>query len=85
MVIYDAVVTKGAENVDHGIRGYYFGENGEHVWYDVSKGVGRAMVDLGRADTDEPDTFKTEELAKLFGSEVYLLISGMPEAPALIE
>ena len=70
MVLYDAVVTKGPENVDHGIRGYYFGENGEHSWYDISKAIGRAMVELGLSKTDEPDSFTDEELAKLFGSEV---------------
>ena len=73
MVVYDSVVTKGTENVDHGIRGYYFGENGEHSWYDISKAIGKAMVELGLSDTDEPETFTTEQLGRYFPSEVCTL------------
>ncbi|THH08289.1 hypothetical protein EW146_g9044 [Bondarzewia mesenterica] len=32
----------------HGREGFYFGENGEHVVYDISKEIGKAMVELGR-------------------------------------
>ena len=69
-MLYDAIVTKGADNVDHGIRGYYYGENGEHSWYDISKEIGRAFVELGLSKSDEPTTFSDEELAKYFGSVV---------------
>lgn len=70
VVLYDAIVQKGADNVDHGIRGYYYGENGEHSWYDISKAIGRAMVELGLSKSDEPTTFTDEELEKYFGSVV---------------
>jgi len=68
IVLYDSIITKGTENVDHGIRGYYFGENGEHSWYDISKAIGEAMVELGLTNDPEPTTFTDEELAKYFGS-----------------
>ena len=70
IVLYDAIEAQGPANVDHGIRGYYFGENGEHSWYDISKAIGRAMVELGLSDNDEPTPFTVEELKKYFGSEV---------------
>lgn len=70
IILYDAIVAKGADNVDHGIRGYYFGENGEHQWYDISKEIGRAMVELGLSKDAEPTTFSDEELVKYFGSVV---------------
>lgn len=68
IVLYDAIITKGTENVDHGIRGYYFGENGEHSWYDISRAVGEAMVELGLTKDPEPTAFSDEELVKYFGS-----------------
>ncbi|EKM58500.1 uncharacterized protein PHACADRAFT_193621 [Phanerochaete carnosa HHB-10118-sp] len=68
IILYDAIITKGPENVDHGVRGYYFGENGEHPWYDISKGIGEAMVALGLTNDPEPTTFTDEELEKHFGS-----------------
>ena len=69
-MLWDGIVRKGADSVDHGVRGYYFGENGEHSWYDISKEIGRAMVQLGLIDNDEPTAFTTNELVKYFGSEV---------------
>ncbi|GJE96185.1 NAD(P)-binding protein [Phanerochaete sordida] len=68
IILYDAIVTKGTEGVDHGIRGYYFGENGEHAWGDISRAVGQAMVALGLATEAEPTAFTDEELEKYFGS-----------------
>lgn len=70
MILYDAIVRDGPDNIDHGIRGYYYGENGEHSWYDISKAIGRAMVELGLSKDDEPTAFSTAELVKYFGSEV---------------
>lgn len=68
IVLYDAIVKNGPDNVDHGIRGYYIGENGEHSWGEISQAIGRAQVELGLSKTDEPTTFTDEELAKYFGS-----------------
>ncbi|KIP10506.1 hypothetical protein PHLGIDRAFT_33875 [Phlebiopsis gigantea 11061_1 CR5-6] len=70
-VLYDAIVKNGPDNVDHGIQGYYYGESGEHSWYDISKEIGRVMVELGLSKSDEPTSFTAEELAKYFGSEEF--------------
>lgn len=69
IVLYNAVL-KNSDAVDHGHKGYYFAENGEYTWYDVSKAIGRAMVELGLSKNDEPTTFTSEELVKYWGSEV---------------
>lgn len=73
MVIYDAVVRDGSENVDHGAKGYYFGENGEHLWYDVSKGIAQGMIELGLTTNPEPTSFTAQELEKHWGSVVRIL------------
>ena len=52
--------------IGHGREGFYFGENGEHRLYDLSKAIGTAMVELGRAEIDEPTTFTQEEFEKYF-------------------
>lgn len=52
--------------VGHGREGFYFGLNGEHNLYDVSKELGRALVVLGKASSDEPTTFTKEEIDKYF-------------------
>ena len=74
IVLYNAIAKMGADNVDHGTKGYYIGENGEHSWYDISKGIGRAMVDLGLSSSDEPTAFTSSELVKYFGSEVWICV-----------
>ncbi|OCH93024.1 NAD(P)-binding protein [Obba rivulosa] len=68
IVLFDAIMTR-PDAVAHGREGYYFAENGEHTWYDISKAVGRALVELGVSETDEPTTLSREELIKYFGSE----------------
>ena len=70
IVLYDSIVRNGADKVDHGVRGYYFGENGEHSWYDISKAIGTALVELGLSAEAEPTPFTEDELAKYFGSVV---------------
>ena len=77
IALSDTIVKNGADNVDHGVKGYYFTENGEHSWYELSKAVGRAMVELGISKSDEPTTFTTEELVKYFGSEVSYAYSAL--------
>lgn len=69
-MLYDAIVKNGPDNVDHGTKGYYFGENGEHSWYDISRGIASAMSDRGLPGNAEPTPFTVPELIKYFGSEV---------------
>lgn len=51
----------------HGRNGFYFGESGEHRLYDVSLGIGKALVALGKSDKAEPTTFTQDDLNKHFG------------------
>lgn len=69
IILYDALIAN-PDKVGHGRDGYYFGTNGEHTWYDISKAIGVALVKRGISKSDEPTTFTTEELVKYFGSEV---------------
>lgn len=69
MILFDAVMADPSK-VGHGRDGYYFGANGEHSWYDISKYIGKAMVKRGLSKSDEPTTFSTEEFVKYWGSEV---------------
>jgi hypothetical protein len=52
--------------VGHGREGYFNLLNGEHTLYPVSKEIGRALVALGKATTEEPTTFTPEEMNKYF-------------------
>ena len=70
VVLLDAIFARGADAVDHGARGCYFAENGEHAAYDVSRAIGEAMVALGHASDAEPTTFTDTELELYFGSVV---------------
>ncbi|KZT66769.1 NAD(P)-binding protein [Daedalea quercina L-15889] len=67
IVVFDAT-TADPEHIGHGWEGFYFGENGEHAWYDISKAIARAFVELGLGGTDEPTAFTDEELVKYWGS-----------------
>ncbi|KAJ7174952.1 NAD-binding protein, partial [Mycena crocata] len=67
--LYDAVV---ADTAGHGRNGFYFGASGEHSLYDVGKGIGEALVALGKSDSAEPTTFSQAELDKYFKGSAYL-------------
>ncbi|KAL7278982.1 hypothetical protein ACG7TL_006814 [Trametes sanguinea] len=68
IVLFDSAVSK-PEKTGHGWEGFYFGENGEHSWYQISRAIGEAMVELGITDDPEPTSFSKDELIKYFGSE----------------
>ncbi|KZT03271.1 NAD(P)-binding protein [Laetiporus sulphureus 93-53] len=74
ITIFDTV-TRDPE-LGHGWEGFHFGENGEHSWYDISKAIAVAFVELGLGGSDEPTTFTTEELVKFWGSEAIGLYYG---------
>ncbi|PSS36755.1 hypothetical protein PHLCEN_2v1386 [Hermanssonia centrifuga] len=67
IILFDAIVSN-PESVGHGREGYYFGSSDEHAWYQISKAIGKAMVELGLSKSDEPTAFSDEELVKYFGS-----------------
>jgi len=63
--LYNAIKAN-PDKVGRGRKGYYFGLNGEHTLYDVSKELGRAMVAVGKSSSEEPTTFTKEEINKYF-------------------
>ena len=68
IVLFDNIISN-PDKTGHGWEGFYFGENGEHQWIDISRAVGKALVELGLADNPEPTTFTVEELVKYWGNE----------------
>ncbi|KAI0789836.1 hypothetical protein C8Q75DRAFT_762663 [Abortiporus biennis] len=70
IVILNALLTN-PDSVGHGREGYYFGENGEHTWYELCKEISKALYELGRGKIPEPTAFTTDELVKYFGSEMF--------------
>ena len=72
-MLYDAIV-RDPETVGHGREGYYFGENGEHSWYSISRAIGEAFVELELGTDPEPTSFTEDELVRYFGSLVCRLI-----------
>ena len=76
IVLFDAI-RKNPEGVDHGYNGYYFGENGEHLWSELSNEIGRVLVELGVQTEAEPTAFSEEELIKYWGSLVSLAFRGI--------
>ncbi|EGO24512.1 hypothetical protein SERLADRAFT_467949 [Serpula lacrymans var. lacrymans S7.9] len=69
IAVYDAATKNQPTGgqVGHGLEGFYFGENGEHRLYDISKTVSQVLYDLGKGKSPEPTTFTEEELLKYFG------------------
>ena len=68
VVLFDNIVSH-PDKTGHGWEGFYFGENGEHSWYQISRAIGDAFVALGVAAEAEPTSFTSEELVRLLGSE----------------
>ncbi|TFK91171.1 NAD-P-binding protein [Polyporus arcularius HHB13444] len=75
-LLFDAVLSDPTK-LGHGREGYYFVAADECKAYDIIKGIGEALVDLGRADNAEPTELTPEERVQIFGSEyvVSLLFS----------
>ncbi|KAG7089743.1 hypothetical protein E1B28_011397 [Marasmius oreades] len=65
-ILYDSISSN--PTTGHGREGFYFGENGEHSLYEAAKGIGEALVKLGKAETSEPNSFTEEEVTKYFRS-----------------
>ncbi|KAJ7635022.1 NAD-binding protein [Roridomyces roridus] len=70
MALYDSITSN--PSTGHGVNGYYFGENGEHSFYDLAKAVGEALVALGKSDDREPTTYSQAELDQYFGGSTVL-------------
>ncbi|KAI1792972.1 NAD(P)-binding protein [Ganoderma leucocontextum] len=68
IVLFDNIVAN-PDKTGHGWEGFYFGENGEHHWLDISKAIGQAMSELGLSDNPEPTAFTVDELKRYWGNE----------------
>lgn len=64
IVILDNILA--GKEIGHGREGYYFGENGEHRLYDISKAIGESLVQLGKSTSAEPTTFSQQEEQDFF-------------------
>ena len=65
IVLYNSIVSNPA--TAHGREGIYFGENGEHSFYDNGKAIGEALTAIGKLDNPEPTMLTKEEILKYFG------------------
>ncbi|KAL8995817.1 MAG: hypothetical protein Q9169_004537 [Polycauliona sp. 2 TL-2023] len=63
----------GGGNASWGAEGYYFTENGEHVWGDISKAVASAAHKQGFIPSDEVKTHTDEEINEMspFGTGLW--------------
>jgi len=63
MLLVDRVL-QDPDEVPHGREGFYFGENGEHTFYELSRAIGEGLVAIGKSSDAEPSTFSKEEIDK---------------------
>jgi len=74
IILYDSI-TSNIE-LGHGNEGYYFAESDEYLLYDLSKEIGRALVEAGKSQSAEPTSFTEEEIGKWFGRPLAGLLAG---------
>ncbi|KAI5997250.1 hypothetical protein F5J12DRAFT_851731 [Pisolithus orientalis] len=58
IIVYENALSGKA---GHGREGFYFGENGEHKLYDLSKVVAQELYNVGRGKSPEPAPFTEED------------------------
>lgn len=67
ILLFDQILSqKSSDPPAHGRHGFYFGENGEHSWYDVAKTIAQLLYDTGKGESPQPTTFTKEEMEKYF-------------------
>jgi nucleoside-diphosphate-sugar epimerase len=64
LLLTEAAANGGA-GADWNENGYYFCENGEHVWGDLSRAIAQKAKAKGYLKTDEVDDLSNEEVTKL--------------------
>lgn len=67
IILYDAIVAGGSSAPAHGREGYYFGENGHYLTYDLCKAVAVELAARGIGH-DTPTAFTEEEYKKVSAS-----------------
>ena len=60
------------EPLAHGRNGFYFGEDGEYVIYDLAKAVSEALYSKGKSKSATPTALTEDEVAKYFPSSAVL-------------
>ena len=65
MVVFNSI-RSDPDKIGHGREGFYFGENGEHTFYDVVKIIAESLVALGKITNPEPLSFTDEEIQRYF-------------------
>ncbi|KAH9914491.1 NAD-P-binding protein [Epithele typhae] len=64
-------------SITHGRDGYFFAENGEHLWLDLSRRVAEALFALGAIESAELVKFETEErIGEFAKDEAYVFANG---------
>ncbi|KAI6012080.1 hypothetical protein BKA83DRAFT_676974 [Pisolithus microcarpus] len=58
VVVYENALSGRA---GHGREGFYFGENGEHKLYDLSKVIAQELYNVGKGKSPEPAPFTEED------------------------
>ncbi|KAG5652771.1 hypothetical protein H0H81_003709 [Sphagnurus paluster] len=64
ILIFDQVLAH--KPIAHGREGFYFGENGEYVMWDLAKAVAQLLHDRHRINSAMPNAFTEEEMEKYF-------------------
>ncbi|KAF8071698.1 hypothetical protein FPV67DRAFT_1482350 [Lyophyllum atratum] len=64
ILIFDYVLSR--KDLAHGRHGYYFGENGEYVMYDLAKAIAQTLYDEGMVKSPNPRSFSDEEMKLYF-------------------
>ena len=72
--LFDAIISGQESKLGHGREGYYFVESGEESMYDVMKGIGEALVALGKINDTEPTEYTQEELKQYLMSDAVVNI-----------
>ncbi|CAL1702855.1 unnamed protein product [Somion occarium] len=67
MILLETLLAE-PEKAGHGSEGYYFAENGEHTWCELSRAIGVALRQLGISKNIEPTSLNEEEVAKYGGT-----------------
>ena len=62
---------QSGEPLAHGRHGFYFGENGEYVNYDLAKAVSEALYSRGKSKSATPTTLTEDEMAKYYPGTMF--------------
>ncbi|KAG6884879.1 hypothetical protein C0993_007544 [Termitomyces sp. T159_Od127] len=64
ILIFDQVLAR--KELGHGREGFYFGENGEYIMWNIANAVGQTLYDAGKLKHSMPSSYTEEEMRKFF-------------------